>query len=64
MQARWDRDPAGFRTEHLPSLRREVPATRREVLGSDVGDHIAADGAASLVLDGLFTPRLVDGPAE
>lgn len=49
---------------YLPVVRRELTleATLREVhavevLGSAVGDHVGAVGAASLVLDGLFTPR-------
>ncbi|MFE6971086.1 ROK family transcriptional regulator [Isoptericola sp. NPDC057653] len=49
---------------YLPEVRRELTlqSTLREVhpvevLGSAVGDHVGAVGAASLVLDGLFTPR-------
>ncbi|WP_235915550.1 ROK family transcriptional regulator [Puerhibacterium puerhi] len=52
---------------YLPVVRAELAAhaTLRElhaveVLGSALGDHVGALGAASLVLDGLFTPRPSD----
>jgi predicted NBD/HSP70 family sugar kinase len=52
---------------YLPVVRAELAAhaTLRElhaveVLGSSLGDHVGALGAASLVLDGLFTPRPSD----
>ncbi|MFP3714075.1 ROK family protein [Puerhibacterium sp. TATVAM-FAB25] len=52
---------------YLPVVRAELAAhaTLRElhaveVLGSSLGDHVGALGAASLVLDRLFTPRTSD----